>query len=85
MVQCSISLTLIKSIVIVLFLIKFIVTVYYRSIPRQCFQQMSTDTDSNYCAFSNNIEWVVKLELREQLHTEYGKWLVTPFCHFHKD
>lgn len=30
--------------------------IHYRLVPHRCYHQMSTDTDSSYCAFSNDIE-----------------------------
>lgn len=46
---------------------------------------MSTDTDSNYCAFSDELEYTVRPELLDQFLEEYDRWFVTPFCPDHKE
>lgn len=45
---------------------------------------MSTDTDSNYCAFSGALETRIRPCRRKQFFDQYDEWFVAPYCVDHK-
>ena len=56
-----------------------------RFVSRRDFQYVEMDTDSAYMALSDELEKIVRPELREEFWTVYGDWFPKPYCPTHKE